>query len=82
MRGLPYGGNRGYNQVNFLGDPPPKNPKLSKTPIGGREAAPNGYFAKFGLSSTGLSTGESNYFVCDLATQEIRCVHLDACLGL
>ena len=41
-----------------------------------------GVLDSFGLPSTGLSTGESNYFVCDLATQEIRCVHLDACLGL
>ena len=31
------------------GSRPKKNPKLSKTPPGGREAAPRGYFAKFGF---------------------------------
>ena len=34
--------------------PVDENPKLSKTPLGVRAAAPNEYFAKFGLSSTGL----------------------------
>ena len=34
--------------------PVDENPKLFKTNLGGREAAPKGYFAKFGFSSTGL----------------------------
>ena len=32
--------------------PVDENPKLSKTPLGGREAAPKGYFTQFGFSAT------------------------------
>ena len=35
-------------------NPVDENPKLSKTPLGGRAAAPKGYFAKFWFSSTGF----------------------------
>ena len=32
-------------------NPVDENPKLSKTPLGGRAAAPKGYFVQFGLDS-------------------------------
>ena len=34
MGGLPYGGKNGYNRVNILGGPAPKNPNLAKYPLG------------------------------------------------